>query len=101
MANYAVIRIKGHQYKVLEGQEIFVDRIREEKVEPEVLLLVKGDKVLVGKPVLGEAKIETEILKEEEKGDKIHIRKYKAKSRYRRHLGFRPLYTKLLVKKIS
>lgn len=101
MPKYAVVRIKGHQYKVAEGQEILVDKLEKGKVEPEILLLVKDDQVIVGKPTIPEAKVKIKILAPEEKGEKIHVRKYKAKSRYRRHLGFRPRFTRLLVEKIS
>ena len=98
--DYAILRIKGHQYKVSEGQEILVDRIGEAKVEADILLVSKEGKIRIGKPVIKDAKIKIKVL-DEEKGEKIEIRKYKAKSRYRRHLGFRPQLTRLLVQKIS
>jgi len=101
MSKYAVIKIKGHQYKVTEGQEILVDKLGKDKVEPEVLLVVNDDKIAVGKPVVTDAKIKIKIVKEEEKGEKIHVRKYKSKSRYRRHIGFRPKFTRLLVQTIT
>lgn len=101
MSKYAVVRIKGHQYKVTEGEEILVDKLGKEKLEPEVLLVVDGEKVAVGKPVIKEAKVKIKVVKEEEKGEKIHVRKYKSKSRYRRHIGFRPRYTRLLIEKIG
>jgi large subunit ribosomal protein L21 len=97
---YAIIKIKGHQYKVSEGEEILVDRLGSDKAEPEVLLIVDGDKVQIGKPTLKEAKIKIKTLKEE-KGEKIRVLKYKAKSRYRKVRGFRPQYTRLLIEKIS
>lgn len=97
---YAVVRIAGHQYKVSEGQEILVDRLVDKKVEPEVLLVVDGDKVSVGKPKVAGAKVAVKVLGEE-KGEKVEVRKYKAKSRYRKHIGFRPQYTRLLIKSIS
>lgn len=97
---YAVVRIKGHQYKVREGEELLVDRIEEKKAEPEVLLVVDENKVLVGKPVVKEAKVDLKVLGDE-KGEKIVIRKYKAKSRYRRKTGFRASKTRLQVSKIS
>lgn len=101
MAKYAVVKIKGHQYKVEEGQEILVDKLGKDKVESAVLLVVNDEKVSVGKPVVNDAKIKIKIVKEEEKGEKIHVRKYKSKSRYRRHIGFRPKFTRLLIEKIS
>ena len=97
---YAVIQIKGHQYKVTEGQEILVDKLDSKTPEAQVLLVVKDDKVFFGKPVVKGAKVSLKIVKEEEKGEKIRILKYKAKSRYRRRMGFRPVYTRLLVEKI-
>lgn len=100
-AKYAVVKIKGHQYKIAEKDEILVDFLDKEKPEIEVMLLVDGEKVTVGKPVLKEAKIEVKVLKEEEKGTKIRVIKYKSKSRYRKIRGFRPKFTRLLIEKIS
>lgn len=97
---YAVIKYQGHQYKVAEGQELLIDKLLD-KSEPEVLLVSDDGKVKVGKPILKEAKIKIKILAEEVKGEKLDIFKFKAKSRYRRHTGFRPQYTKLLIEKIS
>ncbi len=99
---FAVIRITGKQYRVTEGQEILVDKINDlDKVVPEVLLVAEGDKVEVGTPVLKNAKVTVKVLVELEKGEKVDIFKYKAKSRERRHVGFRAQYTRLLVEKIS
>ncbi len=101
MDKFAVIRITGKQYRVVEGQEILVDKMNDLKVVPEVLLIADGDKVEVGTPVLTKAKVTVKVLAELEKGEKIDIFKYKAKSRERRHVGFRAQYTRLLVEKIS
>jgi large subunit ribosomal protein L21 len=101
MAKYAVVRIKGHQYKVSEGEEILVDKIDTKEPEIETLLIADDEKVQIGKPVVKEAKIKVKVLKEVEKGEKIDVLKYKAKARYRKHTGFRPQYTRLLIQKIS
>ncbi len=101
MAKYAVIRVGGKQYKVTEGQEILVDKIIDLKaLAPEVLLIVDGDKTEVGKPVLTKTGLKIKIVTELEKGEKIEVYKFKAKSRYRKHIGFRAQYTRLLVEKI-
>lgn len=97
---YAVIKYQGHQYKVIEGEEILVDKLLDQS-EPEVLLFVDDGKSKIGKPVLKDVKVKVKVLSELEKGEKIDIYKFKAKSRYRRHTGFRPQYTKLLIEKIS
>ncbi len=99
---FAVIRITGKQYRVTESEEILVDKINDlKKVEPEVLLYVEGDKVEVGTPVLTKVKVKVKVITEVEKGEKIDIFKYKAKSRERRHVGFRAQHTRLLIEKIS
>ncbi len=102
MAKYAVVRIGGKQYKVSEGKEILVDKLTEpKKFEIETLLLVDGEKVKVGKPVIKDVKIKSKVVTELEKGKKLEIYKFKAKSRYKRHTGFRPQYTRLLIEKIG
>lgn len=101
MKKYAVIRIKGNQYKASVGEEILIDKIGNDKLEPEVLLLVEDEKVRIGKPNVAGVKIKIKVVTEEEKGKKLYIRKYKAKSRYRRKYGFRPRYTRILIEKIS
>lgn len=98
---YAVMRLNGRQYKVEEGQELLVDKMNDIKLTPEILLVVDGEKVKVGKPILKDAKVTLKILKDVEKGEKIEIYHFKAKSRYRKHTGFRPQYTRILVEKIS
>ena len=99
---YAVIRVGGKQYKVEEGKEILVDKLTDpKKVNVEVLLLVDGEKVSVGKPLVKGAVVKVKVVTELEKGEKVEIYKFKAKSRYKRHTGFRPQYTRLLVEKIG
>jgi large subunit ribosomal protein L21 len=99
---YAVVRLQGKQYRVSEGDEILVDKVVDiKKIDPEVLLLVDEKTTKVGKPLVKDAKVKIKVLAELEKGTKIEIYKFKAKSRYRRHTGFRPQYTRLLIEKIS
>lgn len=100
-SKYAVIRILGRQYKVVEGQELLVDKMNDLKLVPEVLMTVDGDKVEVGKPVIKGAKVSLKIVTEVEKGEKVEVYHFKAKSRYRKHTGFRPQHTRVLVEKIS
>ncbi len=97
---YVVIKLQGHQYQVSEGDEILVDKL-EGKAEAEVLLTVNDEKVTVGKPIVKDAKVVLKVIEPIVKGEKLYIRKYKAKSRYRRKTGFRPKYTKLLVQKVT
>lgn len=101
MDKYAVLRIKGKQYRVAEGQEVLVDRIEGDRVEAEMLLYKSGDTITVGKPLIDKVKLAIKIINSEEKGNKIDVFKYKSKSRYRKHVGFRPKYTRILIEKIG
>ena len=99
---YAIVRIGGKQYKVTEGKEILVDKLTDpKKYSIDVLLIADGEKVNVGKPVLKDASVKVKVVADMEKGEKIEIYKFKAKSRYKRHTGFRPQYTRLLIEKIG
>jgi large subunit ribosomal protein L21 len=99
---YAIVRIGGKQYKAEEEKEILVDKLADPKeIGAEVLLFVDEENVKVGKPVLKDVKVTLKVMVELEKGEKIDVYKFKAKSRYKKHTGFRPQYTRLLVEKIS
>lgn len=101
MAKYAIVRIGGKQYKVEEGREILVDKLSDpKKITSDTLLIVDGEKVEVGKPVL-KTEVKLKVVTELEKGEKVEIYKFKAKSRYKRHIGFRPQFTRLMVEKIG
>lgn len=101
---YAVILSGGKQYKVVEGQEILVDRINQEKdskyLFKQVFLLRTDKDTLFGTPNLDNCQVEGKIVNHE-KGKKIIVAKFKAKSRYRRKQGFRPQLTRVLIEKIS
>lgn len=89
---YAVVRLGGKQYKVKSGDKITVDKVDvqiQKSVDvTDVLLLVSGGDVKIGKPLV-DTKIQMKVL-EQKKGDKIRVAKFKAKSRYRKVIGFRP-----------
>jgi large subunit ribosomal protein L21 len=101
---YAVIRIAGRQYRVSEGKEVLVDRLPlkpESKFDfPEVLLIRTDSSLLIGEPLVKEGKVTGKVLGEV-KGEKIKISKFKAKVRYHRTIGFRPIYTKVLIEQIT
>lgn len=99
MSKYAIIKLQGHQYQVSEKDEILIDKIAE-KIEPQVLLFVDEEKIKIGKPYLKDVVVKIKKI-EDIKGEKITVFKYKSKSRYRRKKGFRPLYSKILIEKIS
>lgn len=102
----AVIKTGGKQYKIKEGSELKVEKIEEEvgkKINFEEVLLIsdeKGKDVQIGNPIVKDAKIEAEIL-EQGKAKKVEVRKYKAKTRYKRNVGHRQLFTKVKITKIA
>lgn len=100
---YAIVKTGGKQYCVEEGKKISVEKLDAEvgaEVVFDQVLLVAGDDVQVGAPVVAGAKVTAKVL-EQGKGKKIRIFKYKAKSNYRRRQGHRQPYTKVEVTKIE
>ena len=88
MEKKAVIFSGGKQYKVREGQEILIEKITgKEKEKVEFQNLLNNKKVI--------ASIMTE-----EKGDKIHIFKFRPRKRYRRKTGHRQIYTQIKIESI-
>lgn len=104
MSKFAVIKIGGSQYKVAEGDEIDIDKIESKEGSKltfdQVLLLVDGEKINIGQPLVKSAQVKIKILKQF-KGKKIRVATFKAKSRYRRVKGFRPHLVKIKIEKIS
>lgn len=101
---YAIIKTGGKQYRVQEGDNIFVEKLASdvdsEVVFDQVLAIVNDGDVKVGTPVVEGAKVTAKVL-EQGKEKKIRIFKYKAKSNYRRRQGHRQPYTKVTIEKIE
>lgn len=100
---YAIIKNGGHQYKVTEGQVLEVEKLESDGtsyVFEEVLLVVDGDNVQIGAPIVEGMKVYADIVAEV-KGDKIEVFKYKSKSRYRKHTGHRQKYTQVKINGIG
>lgn len=101
---YAVIATGGKQYKVQEGDTIYVEKLESEvdsTVElKDVLAVSKEDGLVVGKPVVAGAKVVAKVAAQG-KNKKVIVFKYKRKKDYRRKAGHRQAYTKLLIEKIE
>lgn len=102
---YAIVEISGKQYKVQEGDIVFVDRLENleegSKVTFDKVLLVSDDKkVTVGQDTVKGAKVEATVVGHG-KGKKVIVFKYKAKKNYRRTQGHRQPYTKVQIEKIA
>ena len=99
----AIFVTGGKQYKVSEGDVIFVEKLNAEGETVEfdnVLMTIDGDNVTVGAPTVEGAKVTAKILKNG-KAKKIMVFKFKAKKNYRRRQGHRQPYTKLQIEKIG
>ena len=101
--NYAIIQSGGKQYKVLEGQELLLDRLGKKdgsQIEfNQVLLIHANEKILIGEPFVKSAQVTGKIIGEE-KGEKLKVSKFKAKVRYRKTIGFRAINTRVKIEKI-
>ena len=100
---YAIIRDRGMQYRVEEGQVVelaLLDADVGSELElGEVLMIGGGDKVTVGSPLVSGAKVLAKVVGNG-KGDKIIVFKYKNKKRYRRRTGHRQQFTKVSISQI-
>ena len=97
---YAIIQTGGKQYRVSEGDVIYVEKLADEPPETytfnEVLAVSKGDELVVGTPLVEGASVEASVVKNG-KAKKIMVFKYKAKKNERRRKGHRQPYTKLQI----
>lgn len=96
--DFMVVRIAGKQYLVTPNQKLKIEGNiapqAKEYSQIEVLLSSIGGKIEFGTPLLSGRSIKASVL-ETGKGDKIRVSKFKAKSRYRKTMGFRPYVTML------
>ncbi|MBU5677713.1 50S ribosomal protein L21 [Alkaliphilus sp. MSJ-5] len=101
---YAIIETGGKQYRVQEGDTLFVEKLEANQGDvvtiDSVLAVSKDGKLTVGSPVVNGAKVEAKVV-EQGKGKKIIVFKYKPKKDYRRKQGHRQPYTKLVIEKIN
>ncbi|HAP44233.1 MAG: 50S ribosomal protein L21 [Spirochaetes bacterium GWD1_61_31] len=99
---YAVVEIKGKQYRAEKGVTLRVDRMEGEagsNVSFDSVLLLGGDKVSVGAPYVKGASVKA-VIQEHNKGDKLIVFKYKSKKNYRRTQGHRQCYSVLKIEDV-
>jgi large subunit ribosomal protein L21 len=101
VSDYAIISLGGKQYVVHEGERVLVDRLNREEgktFQPDILFLGGGKNggELSPKSSTVTAKVLGHVL-----GDKIRIGKYKPKSGYKRHNGFRASLTQIEISGIG
>ena len=101
---YTIVEIGGMQWKASEGDVIRVPSI---EAEPEktfeadrVLLVVDGENVRIGKPVVPGVSVTAKVLAHG-KNDKVQIFKKKRRKNYQVHRGHRQGYTEIRIEKIT
>ena len=101
---YAIVEIAGQQFKVVEGQEIFVHRLDGDKganiTFDQVLLVDEDGKVKIGTPLVKGANVDVKIV-EHTRGDKVKIFKKKRRKGYQKESGHRQDLSKVLIEKIT
>ncbi|MCY6371862.1 50S ribosomal protein L21 [Clostridium ganghwense] len=101
---YAVVKTGGKQYRVQEGDVLFVEKLNAEvdsNVElNEVIAVSKDGELVIGTPVVEGAKVVAKVLKQG-KAKKVIVFKYKPKKDSRKKNGHRQPYTKLQIEKIE
>lgn len=97
---YAVIKTGGKQYKVSEGATLKVEKIAADEganIElDQVLMVVDGDKVTVGAPLVVGGKV-TATVKSQGRGKKVEIIKFRRRKHHRKQMGHRQSYTELQI----
>lgn len=101
---YAIIKTGGKQYRVQEGDTLFIEKLDVEagaEVSFDTVMAVSKDEELtVGAPFVDGAKVNATVVKNG-KASKVIIYKYKAKKDYRKKQGHRQPYTQIKIEKIE
>ena len=101
---YAIIETGGKQYKVSEGDIIFVEKLEAEEGSEftfdKVLAVSTNDGLTVGKPTVAGASVKGSVVKNG-KGKKIYVFKYKSKKNEKKKIGHRQPYTKVQITTIT
>ena len=98
---YAIIKVAGKQYRVREGERLLVDRLKEDDgatFSPTVLLV--GGSGNEAPALDSDVKVTAKVLGAV-KGPKVRIGKYKKRTGYRRHTGFRASLTQIEIEQIG
>ena len=101
---YAIVKTGGKQYKVAQGDVLFVEKLEANEgdvVTLDQVLAVAGENGLtVGAPVVEGATVTAKVVAQG-KAKKVIVYKYKAKKDYRKKTGHRQPYTKLVIESIN
>ena len=101
---FAIVTIAGQQFKVEEGQEIFVHQLAATEGDrvtfDQVLMVDRDGSIDLGKPVLKNASVDATVLAHQ-KGDKVIVFKKKRRKGYKKKNGHRQSFSKIKIESIS
>lgn len=100
---YAIIRTGGKQYKVQPGDVVRVEKLNQQlgsEFDLTEILAVGGESMLLGQPLVANAKV-TVVVTKQAKAPKVIVFKKKRRQGYRRTQGHRQFFTELFVKSIT
>ena len=101
---FAIVKIAGQQFKVEEGQELFVHQLEAAAGDSvsfdDVLLVENGGTTTVGTPVVSSASVKATVV-DHVKGDKVIVFKKKRRKGYKVKNGHRQSFTKLTIDSIT
>ena len=104
MSMFAVVTIAGQQFKVIEGQELFVHRLEASEGDnvsfDQVHLVDRSGNILLGTPTLENASVGATVIGHQ-KGDKVIVFKKKRRKGYRVKNGHRQSFTKIKIDTIK
>jgi len=98
---YAVIETGGKQYRVKEGDELYIEKLGVDGAVDfeKVILIGKDDEITVGTPYVKGASVKATVIKEG-KAKKITVFTYKPQKGYKRKIGHRQPYSKIKIEEI-
>jgi large subunit ribosomal protein L21 len=102
---YAIVKTGGKQYKVEKNTNLVVEKLEgieagQEVILREVLLLADGEKLTVGKPVIGSASVIAKVVSQK-RDPKVLVFKRKSKKGYKKLQGHRQYVTELKIMEIN
>ena len=99
----AVVLIGGKQYIAAEGETLRVDLLPEgtKELETGALLVIDGDKTIVGTPEVKGVKVSAKVVEEKIAGDKIRVIRYHSKKRVHKETGHRQKYSVIEITSIK
>ncbi len=101
---HAIIVTGGKQYKVTEGDVLYVEKLPVEAGDAvtfdQVLAVIDGDKATFGQPTVAGASVQANVVKNG-KGKKVIVFKYKPKKNEKTKQGHRQPYTKIEITKVN